>query len=263
MTIQKLFTEDELESLNIHKNNFNDVILKNLHREPTSTNSQMRAMITLIQQCYRNNPDAADLVEETLKKDAISNIYNIERIRETSQQTVNMINKSLQEFRILCVSKNNDTNRMWEEYAEKGQGIAIRIAPSQDASKDSKFKLFKEVKYKEVRPALFSNTLSFIEDSLFANEEDKILKAMDNIIYTKTKEWEYEGEYRLATPVYPCENWETMTFHPEEISELYLGANISDTSRVKFITLAKSINQNILVFQTNSNSDGRLSFSRV
>lgn len=48
---------------------------------------------------------------------------------------------------------------------------------------------------------------------------------MEKIIYAKTLGWQHEGEYRLCIPLAPGEEpWNTLSYHPEEITELYLGA---------------------------------------
>jgi hypothetical protein len=48
--------------------NFVDVIVANLHRPSTALNLSMRAKVATLQQLFRANPGAADLMKEAMKK---------------------------------------------------------------------------------------------------------------------------------------------------------------------------------------------------
>ena len=73
-------------------------------------------------------------------------------------------------------------------------------------------------------------------------------------------DWEYEKEYRLCIPVIGEEDWNTLAFHPEEISELYLGANMTDAVRDEIVNLAKSINPQIFILGSVRGAGGEISF---
>ena len=62
---------------------------------------------------------------------------------------------------------------------------------------------------------------------------------MERVIYTKTLEWQYEKEYRLCIPVIG-EDWHLLSFHPEEIPELYLGARMKEGIKSEIVNLARS-----------------------
>jgi hypothetical protein len=71
--------------------------------------------------------------------------------------------------------------------------------------------------------------------------------------------WEYEGEYRLAIPLGADEEpWETLKFHPEEITELYLGLAMDEADRADILAKAKALNPGIAVFQMKRGADGKL-----
>jgi hypothetical protein len=85
---------------------------------------------------------------------------------------------------------------------------------------------------------------------------------MDDIIYTKTLKWQYESEYRLAIPRDQGEpDWEALKFHPEEITELYLGLAIVNKDNV--VAMAKALNPKIAVFETRWSNDAKLIFDRA
>ncbi len=244
MTISKLFPEDVEQSLEIIKDNFITILANN-------DNQQLRysdPLVTLIQECFRNNPAAVNAFQKKLQQDSVSDIYDIDHILRKSEKHVNEINKFLQGYRVLCGSKNILSECMWRDYAADGKGIALCIKPSSIVVKDSVFKLFKEVKYFDERPTLFASTLEFLNHNFF--EEPWAL--IDRIIYSKTNQYSYESEYRCVLPLLPHEEHQDdiyEKFHAEEITGLYLGENIEDDYKLLFVKLAKQINPNISIYQ--------------
>lgn len=261
MKVLCLFPEGELESLKIQSDNFTDIILRNLDKQPTCQNIEMRVGIAVLQEVFRGNPDAARIVKEIKENDDISEIYDLGGIKRTNAQTMADVNQYLQENRVLCVSHRNDSYRMWSDYAENSQGIVLRIVPNLE--KDSKFKLFKPVQYEDERPPLFPSAIEYSENSLFGNQDDFHRRILDKVIYTKTKKWEYENEYRLVVPIFPPESWNTLPYYPEEIGELYLGLNTSEDNQKKFINLAKQINSSIKIFKATGELNGQIEFGPI
>jgi hypothetical protein len=167
------------------------------------------------------------------------------------------INLRMQDWRILCVSTLNDSEKMWVRYSEDHQGIALRIVPNLE--KDSKYQMFGPVIYREARPSLYESASQFQEDSLFADQQAKIKELLNRIIFSKTIEWQYESEYRLAIPLGHGErDWNTLPFHPDEISELYLGAKMTTQSKAEIVDLARFVNQNIKIFEMYYDANGKL-----
>jgi hypothetical protein len=220
LTIQTIFPEEIEQALKRLENSFTDVVLQHLNDPPTC-GSPMREKLAAIQHVYRTNPKAIDIVKAELKKG--EPIYDVEHMRERAKVHIKDINEFMQSFRILCVSTRNDSEKMWIEYAENHKGVVLRIEPN--IEKDSKFQLFRPVAYGERRPPLYDDTVDFIAQSLFGNLQECCLKMMEKIIYSKTSKWEHENEYRLAIPLGENEEpYDTLKYHPEEVTELYLGA---------------------------------------
>jgi hypothetical protein len=137
----------------------------------------------------------------------------------------------MQGYRILCVTTHKDSEKMWTGYAQNHEGIALRIEPN--VEKDSKFQRFFPVQYRRARPSLYDDTLAFLEGSLFGDQEAMKRAMLDKIIYSKTLEWEHESEYRLAIPLRRGEKeWDTLPYHPEEITEMYLGLAMTKETRL-------------------------------
>jgi hypothetical protein len=113
--------------------------------------------------------------------------------------------------------------------------------------------------YREQRPSLYKSAAVFQEESLFGDQDARTREAMDAVIYSKTLEWEYESEYRLAIPLGHGErDWTTMPYHPEELSEIHTGANASPDFRREIILLAKSVHPQIQTFQISRDGSGAL-----
>jgi hypothetical protein len=148
---------------------------------------------------------------------------------------------------------------MWSDYAESHKGIALRIEGN--VAKDSKFQLFRPVLYREKRPPLYDDTLDFVAGSLFGDQEARRRAILEKIVYAKTLAWQHEGEYRLAIPMRQGEPpWNTLPFHPEEITELYLGLAMDAKDREYIVARAKALNPNIAVFQAKRDATGGIAF---
>ena len=260
LTIRSVFPETFEDAYKIMYDGFTDTILKNINTPPTCTNSDMRLKVGLIQEAFRNNPDAANIVKAAKEKDVISDVFDLDRLKKPTGAFINEINEFLQGYRVLCVSEIIDSDMMWRRYADNHQGVALRIAPN--LQKDSKFSLFRKVDYQTKRPALFDDALTYQEDVLFGDHEKNNKRYIERVIYTKTLEWELEKEHRLCIPVIGEKDWNVLSFHAEEIPEIYLGANMDSDAKTEIINLAKSVNQKIFILQTVRGSGGQISFRK-
>ena len=258
LTVRSIFAESDAAALQDIKSNFIDVLLKNLDRTPTCINETMRQQVSVIQQVLKDDAEAATTTREALHNDALADLYDLSGLKDRNAQYIREINEHMQTFRVFCVTEDLSSNKMWERYAQNGQGIALRVQPNFE--KDSKFQLFRKVNYQETRPPLFKSAIEFLESGMFDNQEIRLQEIIDKIIYTKTKEWEYESEYRLAIPILNEPDWSTMPYHSEEIPELYFGLNTPLETKKILAEAARLRNPNIKIFHGCIGPDGRLIF---
>lgn len=258
LTILSIFPESEEVALTEMKNCFVDILLENIDTPPTCANPQTKAKIALMQGALKKNPNAAKILREANEKEPLSSFYNVDHMKERNRSFIKELNEFMQGHRILCVSKRNDSEKMWDIYAQDHHGILLRILPN--SKKDSKYELFREVAYSATRPPLYESVRSFLKGSLFENQEQRLKALMDKIIYTKTLEWKDEEEYRLAIPVFDGDDWNTLPYHPEEISELYLGLKTTEDVRNEIVSMAVAKNPAISIFQAFLDSNKKLSF---
>jgi hypothetical protein len=261
LTIQSIFPEETEMALEKLRCGFTDVILQHLN-DPPKCSSPMKEKVALIQQVYRANPEAADVVKAELAKEGAKPVFDVDHMRMRAEAFLKGINEHMQATRVLCVTTHKDSEKMWSCYAENHKGIALRIEPN--LARDSKFQLFRPVIYREKRPPLYADTLEFIAGSLFEDLETRVKAMLEKIIYTKTLEWAHENEYRLAIPMRQNEEpWNTLPYHPEEIVELCLGLAMEKADIDHIVSMALAVNPNIAIFRAKRGPDGRLGFDRV
>lgn len=240
--------------------NLADVILANLDKASTCPKLSMRLTVAKLQAIFRSNPKAAAIVAKQLRDNPALLKFDVENVRSLAQSTIDGVNEFMQDYRVLCVTTHKDSEKMWSGYAEDHKGIALRIQGN--AAKDSKFQLFRPVTYRDARPTIYRDAVDFLVSSLFADQDASKLKMMNDIIYTKTLVWQEESEYRL---VIHCGQGqavgEALKFHPEEITELYLGLAIANKDDV--VGNARALNPGIAIFQARRGEGGKLEFDRA
>ena len=254
LTIRGLFPEDDETALAIIENNFTDILVEHLDDVPSSLNEAIRRKVAILQAAFKANPNAAAIIKEAKK--GLPSVFNLEHMKQRHVDFVAEINAFLQGYRILCVSSRKDSERMWQRYAECHTGVVLRISPNID--KDSKYQLFRPVTYQATRPTLYESAERFQEESLFGDQQARINNALKKVVYAKTLEWEYENEYRLAIPAHADGDWETLSYHPEEISEIYLGANATDAWKAEVSALAETVNPHIAIYEMFYGVQGNL-----
>jgi hypothetical protein len=209
---------------------------------------------------FRANPNAAAILKAAAKKDPTPKLVDVSALKQLCEETLADLNAFMQNYRVFCVTPNKDSDKMWTEYAENHKGIVLRIEPNLE--KDSKFQKFLPVSYREKRPALYESAKSFFEDALFADQTTKNEAMLHQIIYSKTLKWKDECEYRLAIPLGQDEEpWETLSYHAEEVTEMYLGAAMTKADKDDLLAKAKKLNPAIKVFQASRSADGKITFT--
>ena len=139
---------------------------------------------------------------------------------------------------------------MWAHYADKHKGAAIGLKA--DLEKDSFLRLVEPVEYNCTRPYLFESIKKWLNNPAEEHSMEAARKATQRLLHTKSQEWSYEEEVRLAIPdeVKPNETASFLEFHPNELVELYLGYRMSDDHKGQVTALAKLLNPEVRIFHT-------------
>jgi hypothetical protein len=261
MTVQSIFSDETEVALKKLSEGFTEVILAHLNDPPTC-GSPMREKLALIQQAYRTNPRAIEMVKVRLLEEGRKPLFDVEHMRARAKEHIKDINEFMQRWRILCVTTDRDSERMWSEYAEDHKGIVLRIEAN--VAKDSKFQCFQPVVYRDKRPAFYDDTMEFIASALFGDQEARTRAIMEKIIYAKTLKWQHEREYRLAIPLGQDEGpYDTLPYHSEEISEMYLGLAMDPKDRNEIVAKARTVNPDIAIFQAKRDTTGTIAFDQT
>lgn len=255
LTVGGVFENHE-QALSLLPATFIDTLASNLELAPTCA-SPMREAIQRIQKSILENPE---VVEAFKNENAGNPVYgDTQYFYGMMENRVREINEFMQNYRVLCVTTSCTSERMWQMYAQNHQGIALKIKPNLE--KYSKFSLFKPVEYTDKRPPLYQTVEEFVHGSVFGNHESRYKEMCEKIIFSKTREWEDENEYRLAIPIIDEEPWETLGYHPEELVELYLGVEMEVEEKGKIASQAREVNPSIEIYSMFRLDDGELDYS--
>lgn len=126
-------------------------------------------------------------------------------------------------FGVLSLTPHPDNYLMWSHYANSHTGFCVEFDTR--LLVESVAGHFQKVGYSDDIP-FFS-----IRDTL----EDELL---GKLIYTKSKIWEYEDEYRLSRIHKPDT---PIKFNPEALSAIYFGTKTPFEHQVEMIDIAKKL----------------------
>lgn len=186
-----------------------------------------------------------------------------DKIRETHK---NKYDRLRERTWICSLSKINDSLLMWSHYANNHKGICVELNMSHVVKYLNGnhgmvvHNVGVEVQYKDIieKPDYFKN---------------RVGDYLNYQISTKTKDWEYEQEWRLyiidPSPMYmslpfkpkigETYDWKITRVYPvlggECFEAIYLGAMISDEDKQKIVKLARKLNPNIKIYQMTINPD--------
>lgn len=144
--------------------------------------------------------------------------------------------KTLADRRILCLSESPSILSMWSHYADDHKGVVLEFACVDESSP-----------WLEAKPVNYTNE-KLLTDScegmadLFLREESVIGKYLANeVIYIKTKDWEYEREWRIAFSKRGGEQGlcSDYKFHQLELKSIILGHQFDSSELPTIVALSQ------------------------
>jgi len=135
---------------------------------------------------------------------------------------------------LICFSADPRSNRMWAYYAEGHKGICVGYS-----TEFVPFGVAQAVRYADPVESV---------DLIGAVETDPTILA-DEVSCRKGKEWEFEYEYRVPIGPIPAEHTRLLPIHAPAITEVRLGARMSDTFRTEVLSVVKGYSHKLRVFQ--------------
>ena len=125
---------------------------------------------------------------------------------------------------------------MWCHYADRHQGVVLEFRCADEL--DSAWLAAKPVSYPQVKPAVY--TADGWAELISLRRELSIQAMLDLATYTKSSDWAYEREWRIATFKRPTEsgNFTDYGFSKHELGAIYLGPMVDPEERRKLIAAA-------------------------
>lgn len=136
-------------------------------------------------------------------------------------------------YRVLSFSDRSDSLLMWSHYAESHFGAVLRFRVATD--KMSFFSKLKRVEYVTLIPKLASE-----EDwaEYFLSDADSLIpEPFVRLLCTKSDDWKYEKEWRVATHAVSDQPYDLFPFDPNLLEEIIIGCRARQT----FIDEVKSL----------------------
>lgn len=140
---------------------------------------------------------------------------------------------------------------MWSHYAQHHEGVVLEFKPN--VAKDLALLASRAVQYAQQRPLLYRTPADLVRRALLMSAEESTKEMIDELIYTKSVEWEYEKEYRLAIPNFVAADGKSalLEFWPSELVALYLGCRIVEADRQEVVQTARALNRKVEVYQAH------------
>ncbi|TND09540.1 MAG: hypothetical protein FD123_1131 [Bacteroidetes bacterium] len=171
-----------------------------------------------LEMCEKNHPDwdKEKIHEFSFNIQQQKLLFDENHIEETNKFISKTIND---EIGILSLSSKNNSQLMWGHYSNSQKGYCVGF---------DKHLLFQEVQGC-MGPIQYQDELPLFD--LFGKPLEKIT----TLLFTKPTDWGYEQEYRIT-------KWgfsrKTLTFAPNVLKEIVLGARMSDKVKVRIVEIA-------------------------
>lgn len=184
---------------------------------------------------------------------ALNNIDNLqfsEKQQSFEESLKNNILKLNQEDRVFCVSENKNNLLMWSHYAEKHTGAVIKFKCLPE--KNSALCAAQKVKYSKIMPNITAEDLI---RGFFNQDNSVVQKIINEILLTKSTDWEYEQEWRITLFPRSDTMFDDIGFFEEELDSIYFGCKMRDKDKNEIIEIIKSKQRKIKVFETFKDSE--------
>jgi hypothetical protein len=162
--------------------------------------------------------------------------YDPEKTKEKEQEQF----KQLAEYYgIISFSKHKANILLWSHYAASHTGYCIGFKSDQLLNNAKRFGNGRKVKYEDEMPTIMPT--------------DDLYDQMINQVYTKSKVWAYEDEYRFTKIVRDLEQTNknrVIEFTQNEVAEIIIGASMRESEFKSVISICKCNFPETPIFQT-------------
>jgi hypothetical protein len=198
------------------------------------------------------NPEEYELLCNQMRKEnpycgyagAVSILDKLKLDPKKTDKLIEMLengfNENMKKSGIMCFSGKLKEILLWSHYSNGHKGYCI------------------EFDYGEIKKYLDSNEIGALEPVVYSNDYPARtyasvdpLENIKSIIFTKSKKWAYEKEYRLLIP--NMDNNPTLPLTC--IKSIYFGVKISDADYSKMMDLIDNVKTSINLFKMHLAKD--------
>jgi hypothetical protein len=207
------------------------------------------------------SPEQREVFRRDLLATPVGELYDRARMEQLNAETLRGVQDGLRMYGVFCASETHDSALMWAHYADKHTGIVLQFTPQEN----SMFLAAKPVAYSRLRPLLYRTAEEMVR-SYAMPLADSVMRNIDKIIFTKSIEWAYERELRLAVPdiIPEGQDFGTLRFAHQELTSVFLGCRTPDNHKEDVVALARFVNPGVGIYQARTaKREYSLEFTRV
>lgn len=162
----------------------------------------------------------------------------------------NMYNDLLDKIKVGCLTSKNDNTLMWSHYADKHRGVCIEYNISKIFI--DKNSTIRKVNYN--KNMAYEEKMDYIKRFSDIQIDDKNITTLLELFCIKSKEWEYEDEYRIL--YYDSTSNSNGITIKLPIKNIYFGTETSEEDKkliydiIKNINIARAKNNKIKIYET-------------
>lgn len=203
--------------------------------------------------------------DDALKQQLIAEYEESRRDPEITSDALEELRKKwhsmYDEHRILCFTERWDLASMWDRYSDGHSGALLEFACVDRL--DSAWLVAKPVNYTD--EPLRLNTTEGYAEMMFYDPDYVVSKIMEEYTHTKTTDWAYEKEWRIASWKRPHEtgDYSDYGFHSEELHGITFGALMSDDDRTDLTLRVKGQYPHVKLWQATIEGGRRLTRKEI
>ena len=179
-------------------------------------------------------------IADELKQKLLAGLDDVSTWHRPSGESMEALRQLWREWlpdhRILCLTESPAHAAMWYHYAEKYGGVVLEFGCVDDL--DSAWLAAKPITYPLPKPAVY--TADGWAELLTMPGQSAIQTILHTATYTKSPDWSYEGEWRVASFKRPTDtgNFTDYRFDPRELIAVYFGPKTSADDRQSLVSAA-------------------------
>jgi len=230
------------------KTAFHDFVSKETDYTSLPDGPFKRWILLINEGIKRATPDQKEIVRKEMLDTPIEEMFDMERLKKINQEIISHTQKSFKNDGVFCSTTDFENLLMWAHYADQHRGAVLEFTPNKE--KDSVFLASRKVTYSDERPLLYASAQDMALHGFTMSSEESTKLILDRLIFTKSREWKYEQEYRLFIPSLIKEDqpFAPLRYHPEELTGIFLGCRTNEKHQGLAISLAKGVNENVGIY---------------